>query len=333
MAWSSILGHDRWAAAFDHIVRRGRLAHAYLFVGPAGVGKHLFARELAKALLCETPKEILAACDTCAACKLVVAGTHPDLLELQRPEDKNEFPIDLIRDLIANFALKPARQHGKIAILNDADDLNDTAANGFLKTLEEPPPGSLLILIGTHLEGQLPTIRSRCQVVRFAPLGNDLVRSILVKNEAADPDRLVRLAGGSPGRAVLLADPELWAFRAKLLHGLAQPKVATFELAKEFAEFAEEAGKETALHRQRVGQVFFLMLDGLREALRLSLGAALTPGEEGESLQRLADRLGPEKIAALIDRCLEAQTHLDRYLQVSLVLEGLFESLTQAIEL
>src|SRR6516164_399343 len=147
MSWSEIRGHEHLVEAFRHAAARERLAHAYLFVGPRGVGKHLFAVELARAILCEHPPALLQACDHCESCLLVSAGTHPDLFTVGRPEEKNEFPIDVMQELCRNFALTTARGHGKVAIVDDADDLNEESANCFLKTLEEPPPRSLFILI------------------------------------------------------------------------------------------------------------------------------------------------------------------------------------------
>src|SRR4051812_16934528 len=148
MSWPRVRGHEAIVRSFDAAWRKGRLGHAYLFVGPAGVGKHTLARELARALLCETRGDSLAACGACGSCKLVDANTHPDLTLAARPEEKLELPIERIRELIEHLSLKPARGGRKVAILDDADDLNEESANAFLKTLEEPPPGSLLILIG-----------------------------------------------------------------------------------------------------------------------------------------------------------------------------------------
>src|SRR5438128_553226 len=122
MSWSRVQGHEHLIAAFRHVVQRRRLAHAYLFSGPAGVGKRLFAQELAKALLCENPGKSageLEACDHCAACALVDANTHPDLFTLARPEEKNEMPMLLVQELCAGFGLKSARGHGKVAVLDD----------------------------------------------------------------------------------------------------------------------------------------------------------------------------------------------------------------------
>ncbi len=345
MSWSHIQGHERWVEQFREVVRRGRLAHAYLFVGPAGVGKRLFAIELAKALLCERNEPgKLDACGECDSCTFVAAETHPDFFRLGRPwidptdqTEKNELPIALMRELCASFGLKSARGHGKVAVLDDADDLNDEAANCFLKTLEEPPPRSVFILIGTSLDGQLPTIRSRCQTIRFAPLPEAVVRTILSKRELADPQllpRLVKLAAGSPGQALDLAEPELWQFRNRLLQGLAQPKIDTVGLAKSFVEFVEDAGKETVLHRRRAALVLRLLIEAWSDVLDAQYaGAATSPSSEETALVGpLAKRTRPDQILRVLERCLETEVHLDRYVQVGLVVEALIDALGQIIE-
>jgi DNA polymerase III subunit delta' len=339
MSWSQILGHDERIASFRQIVARGRLAHAYLFVGPAGVGKRRFATELAKALLCEAPGKsvgVLDACDQCAACLLVDAGTHPDLFQVSRPEDKNELPIDAMTDFCRNFSLKPARGHGKIGIIDDADDFNEESANCFLKTLEEPPPGSLFLLIGTSLDRQLGTIKSRCQPVRFAPLSDTHVRTLLQKQgvDVGLLDRLVRLAAGSPGQAAALADESLWKFRRYVLQALVQPKVNSVEAAKEFVKFAEEAGKETAGQRRRANQALRLLIEGLIDAIRVQSGVPARSADSAESslLASLEQKAPPEIIHAMLERCLETETQLGRYVQLSLVLAGMLDALGQMLD-
>ncbi|MCI0640412.1 MAG: DNA polymerase III subunit delta' [Gemmataceae bacterium] len=343
MSWSAIQGHDGLVETFQRVVERGRLAHAYLFVGPEGVGKCLFAKELAKALLCEqSSKQRLVACDACAACALVEAGTHPDFYTLEKPEDANEIPIELMRDLCSRFSLKAARGGSKIAVLDGADFLNEASANCFLKTLEEPPPRSVFILLCTNSEIQFPTIRSRCQMVRFAPLAKDTLDRLLSDKgiEAGLRRNLLHLAHGSPGQALALADPALWDFHKKLLEGLTRPKIDTIGLAKAFAEFAEDAGKEAALHRRRAALVLRLLIEGLTDALELSVEPKGSPATRGESLedrertilQALTGRADPDKILAVIERCLEAEVHIDRYVQVALVVEALLDAIGQLLE-
>ncbi|MSQ94153.1 MAG: DNA polymerase III subunit delta' [Gemmataceae bacterium] len=339
MSWSTILGHADRIDAFRQLLARNRLAHAYLFVGPAGVGKRLFAVELAKAMLCESAKSprTLDACDQCDACLLVDAGTHPDLFQVEKPADLNEFPVELMRQFSHDFALKAARGFRKVAILDDTDDLNLSAANSFLKTLEEPPPGSLLILLSTNLDVQLPTIKSRCQMVRFAPLSDEHVRQLLRKRGIEDAgmiERLVRLSGGSPGQALALADESLWKFRRTLLQGFTQPKVDSVALGRQFVEFAEEAGKEAALQRRRVNQMLRLLIESFTDVIRLQAGSSARSAESAELplLASLAQRAGHEKIQAILERCLETETHVGRYLQLSLVLEGLMDSLGQLLD-
>src|SRR5207302_4859839 len=126
----------------------------------------------------------------------------PDFLSATRPPEVLEFPIDLMRQVCASFSLKSARGKGKVVVVDDADDLNAESANCFLKTLEEPPPGSVLILIGTSAERQLPTILSRCQIVRFQPLAEETVADMLSRREGLDPalvPKLAPMSNGSPG--------------------------------------------------------------------------------------------------------------------------------------
>ncbi len=338
MSWQRIRGHDAVVRAFDGVVQSGRLAHAYLFVGPSGVGKRLFAGELAKALLCEAPPGPgLQACDACDACLQVEAGTHPDLITAGLPEDSLEVPIEVIRTLCRGLALKPARGRCKVAILDDADDLNEAAANCFLKTLEEPPARSVLILIGTSPERQLATIVSRCQLVRFTPLSPALVAEVLRAQNVGDEafvERLARLSDGSPGQARALADPALWDFRRTLLEGLTRPQPDTVALARQWTEFLDEAGKEAAGQRRRAALALRLLIEFLGDALCLSLGGTprLAEPEDLRLLRELANRSDPERLLELLERCLEGDFHIDRRVQLVLALEALLDSLGQKLK-
>jgi DNA polymerase-3 subunit delta' len=219
-----------------------------------------------------------------------------------------------------------------VAILDDADDLNEASANAFLKTLEEPPPHSTLILIGTNPERQLLTIVSRCQVVRFQPLPADLLAELLRQQDWCEPqmiERLTRLSGGSLGQAQALADPALWEFRHRLLEGFAAPQPETVALSKAWWGFVEEAGKESAQQRRRASLVLKLLIEWLDDALALSVGTSprLAEPDDLPLLQKLAERCGPERLLAALERCLEADMHVDRKVQLVLALEALSDAL------
>ena len=234
------------------------------------------------------------------------------------------------------MALKPARGHRKIVVLDDVDDFNEESANSFLKTLEEPPPFSHLFLIGTTIERQLPTIVSRCQVVRFAPLADEAVAAILRQHGVADPALLacaVHLGHGSPAQALALADPDLLQFRKELIGGLTQPRPNSVELAGKLMDFVAQAGKEKAAQRRRAGQILRLLIEFLSDSLAKGLGASRRFGDPQELpvLGKLADRVGPEKLLRVLERCLEADSQNERYIQVELGLEGLFDALRGGI--
>lgn len=335
MSWGRVRGHEAVARSFDAAWRKGRLGHAYLFVGPAGIGKHTFARELARAILCEKRSDRLEACGNCIACSLVDAGTHPDLFLAGRPDDAVDLPIELVRDLIEHLALKPARGGRKVAILDDADDLTAEAANAFLKTLEEPPPGSLLILIGGAIpDRQFSTILSRCQTVPFHPLPDEDVSGALTEQGVTDPtrrDRLVRLASGSIGQALALDDDSLWEFRAAIIGALSSDRVDAAGLGKRWIEYVEDAGKEAGARRRRASLVLRLLIGMLQDAMRLSHGvpAMVADTAEAKVLGRLADRLGPEKLMAWADRVAEADLQVDRKVQLDLVIEACADALAR----
>jgi DNA polymerase-3 subunit delta' len=337
VSWQRVRGHEALVQLFGRVVQRGRLAHAYLFTGRRGIGKRLFAEELANALLCEaSPEASLEACDRCPACVQVAAGTHPDFFVATRPEESLEFPIELMREFCKNLSLKPARGRGKVAILDDADDLNEASANCFLKTLEEPPPRSVLLLIGTSADRQLPTIVSRCQVVHFPPLSEALVGEILRTQGVEDPtliERLARMSGGSPGQALALADPALWEFRRILLKGLAQPRFDSVALAQAWMQFVEEAGKDSASQRRRAALVLRFLIEFWNAALTLRVGGTskLAEADDLRALEQIVKRTDAEHLLGVLERCLEAEAHIDRRVQLVLVVEGLLDALGQRL--
>ena len=307
MSWHGIDGHDDVVERFRRAIVRRRLASSFLFAGPAGIGKRSFALKLAQAMLCQTrPEEVMDPCGQCPSCTQVSAGTHPDLDVVAKPEDKAFIPLALLigdpehrrrEGLCHNISLKPYLGGRKIAVIDDADYLNAEGANALLKTLEEPPPRSVLILIGTTPAKQLPTIRSRCQLVRFRPLPIETVANLLVsKGLVADPaeaSRLARYSEGSIQRAMELADPDLWLFRNTLYERLSEPLLDSVRLAQTVASFVDEAGKEASARRARFRQVVAFAAEFYRQLLHAQCGTALSADRELQGHVQRALSVGP----------------------------------------
>jgi DNA polymerase-3 subunit delta' len=353
--WDKVRGHRRQRELFRRMLGRGRLASGYLLVGPEGIGKRLFVQCLAECLFCRehAPQE-LEACGKCAGCKPFQAGSHPDFISLGCPEGKRELPIDLFvgpRDrrgqegLCHELSLRPLPDSRKIAVIDDADLMNDAAANALLKTLEEPPERAVLFLIASNPDALLPTIRSRCQMIRFAPLPADDVATLLVEQqlvESAEEAALVAaLADGSLAQARRLVDPELRQMRTLLYDLLAHPQRLGIAAARRLQEGIDKLAGETAEQRKVIHVLVRFAAEFFRSALwRLCTGPAdaadaprRSDAEAGqapriEQAEIWAARLRAEPIPAaetvieLLDRTLQTAEHIDQNASVPLCLEA-----------
>ncbi|HXH04562.1 MAG TPA: DNA polymerase III subunit delta' [Candidatus Competibacteraceae bacterium] len=202
----------------------GRLHHALLLHGPAGLGKRAFAERLAASLLCQQPGPESAPCGRCRACHLFGAGSHPDLLQVSPEEADKPIRIDQIRELTAFLGYTSQFGATKIALLWPAERMNLNAANSLLKTLEEPPPASLLLMVAER-PAQLPaTVRSRCQKLVFQPPPAAQAREWLAGQalHGADAALLLTLAGGAPLRALAYAENRWLARRGVLFQTFQQ---------------------------------------------------------------------------------------------------------------
>ncbi len=265
MPFSELIGQDRALGALRSALARGTLHHAYLFGGPAGVGKATAARLLAQAANCDgSPGEPASPCGTCTPCRKIERGTHPDVLVLAeeramaragRWEPKGgrvpskEIVVDQIRDLVdRRLALRRFEGRRRFVIIDPADAMNPQAQNALLKTLEEPPDDTTLVLVAANPDALLPTVRSRCVRVRFAPLPDAFVAERL---EAAGLEREdarlgAAMAGGSLGRALAL-DAEALAARGRAIEAAARLDP---DDASTWIRFAREQGEDRDAARE-----------------------------------------------------------------------------------
>jgi DNA polymerase-3 subunit delta' len=208
MSWDEIYGQDRAVGFLMDTLRRDEVPHAMAFTGPKGAGKHSTALLFAAALLCPGVEP-----DGCPVCTKVARGVHPDLHTIEA--EGNVIRREQITELERELNLKPVEAPRRVAIIDEAEAMNKEAANAFLKTLEEPPPETYIVLVVESREKLLPTVASRCREVRFSALGKRDIMDFLVNKKDMDEteaERLARLSGGIFGRALLWADnPELAA--------------------------------------------------------------------------------------------------------------------------
>jgi DNA polymerase-3 subunit delta' len=254
-------------ARLDGLIRAadaGRMHHAYLFEGPEGVGKATFARWFARYLNCAEPKR---PCGECPSCRQMLGHSHPDLIEIGPDADKatKVIGVDTAQSLIAALQLQRHSASRRVVIVDPADALNEEAANALLKTLEEPPQGTQFVLVTHRASALLSTVRSRCQRVRFGPVGDDQMRAFAAERGLSD--ELLRAAAGSPGRALRLAEgvgEERVRVREAILSAVGQP------LHRLFAFTEAEGKKEDEVDRAEA--VVDLLEEMLRDVAQLSAG-------------------------------------------------------------
>lgn len=341
-AWCGVLGCDEQVARLRRVSASGRWASAYLLTGPAGVGKYAFARAVAKTLLCIRGSSDFVACGECSSCREFDAGSHADFAEVAKPADRASIPIDLLigppdrrmqEGLCHWTGLRPVRGDRKVAIIDDADYLAEEGANSLLKTLEEPPPGCVIFLIASSAERLLPTIRSRSQIIRFAPLSETVVAELCLRHglaaDEAAASELARRSGGSMANAAALsggeAGPEIDAF----VREMTNPDFDPLALAARASAFAEAAGKEAVKRRNRLRLLLSATADLLGAAIRTATGAeAGRPGAE-----RLASAAGGgvDSLLDALDRTIEALQHIDRNANQATALECWLDDLARAL--
>ncbi len=326
--WQKIVGHEWAVEVLQAAIKHKRVGHAYLITGPSQVGKGSLARTLAQALNCTAGAPAERPCGHCRSCMLIAAGRHPDVKNVTGESSgrgKVTLKIDQIRQLQSELNLTAAEARIKVAVVDGFEAANQSAANAFLKTLEEPPGDVVLILTATAADTLLPTITSRCRVISLRPLKAELIESVLIERWDVEPAQariLAHLADGRLGLAVTLAqNPALLDERAahmELLHEIfGLTRVDRFAAAERLARQPEE-----------LPDLLRLWLGYWRDlALIATAGPeaeAISNVDQLDSLHAHARTWSAETILSGLRHAERALWQLERNANTRLVMENLF---------
>jgi DNA polymerase-3 subunit delta' len=321
VSFDSVVGHERVRALLARSIRAGRLPPALLLTGPDGVGKRALALAAARALVCETGRGD--PCETCSACSRAARGLHPDVFLIE-PETAT-IKIEQVRDMAREVLALPFEGRARGFVVDEAHVMTEQASNALLKSLEEPPATSHVFLVTASPQALLPTIRSRCQTLRFGPLPSALLESYLRERAGLSPEEArlrAALSGGSIASALAFDSEAYRTSRNDLLALL------------------ERAGRDGALERMEAAQRLADVEDPalalttlralLRDALLLRSGAA--PGSllnADVEARLLAVARGPlgERAASLAEAAGETRENLrlnaNRLLSMDVLMDSL----------
>jgi len=336
MSLTEVFCQDRAIGILQRGFAADKSAHAYIFAGLEGVGKYKTAREWARLLLCKSPRTeqdgsqpFADSCGSCESCTLVEADAHPDfahvykeLLEFTADGKGRKSPVDLsigvIREfLIQQVSMRPSLSARRVFVVSEAEKLNVNSQNALLKVLEEPPHYCTIILLCTRLERLLPTIKSRCQIVRFGPVDEDRIVSRLTEmGVGREPATFfARLAQGSLGLACQWARLEpagvgLFDIKRKVIASLAALEMAdALDLAEQLGGDArkiaagwadlDEATSKSDLNRRAQKTLIQILVSALRDAMMLSAdrGRPLINADQSREIAALAGRFDFERAA------------------------------------
>lgn len=370
VSWTEIIDQRRAIQSLRSNIASDRIAHAYLFHGPDGIGKRATAIEFAKALLCERGRD--EACDKCLACTKVNRMVHPDLHVLfPQPSDathddvaarlqllaKNAYaavdfvrrpalddptkssnkqaiyPVDRIREEIRHsMSFKPVEGKYKITVMTDADHLNTAASNAFLKVLEEPTPRSVFILTTSRPERLLPTILSRTQRMRFDPLAPEAIEAALIEREDLEPKFAAALARMADGSYTGALDLK----DNEDLMGLRRLVLDFLRLsyANHIDKLADQIEQMSRLGRDQVKGLLDLMLRWVRDLIlygTLGDDAHLVNVDQAKAIADFSNNLPNADLEAMANLIEEAMELIERNVHVSLTLTVLSQALRRAM--
>lgn len=325
MSFSKLIGNERNKQILQRLLKRGNLGLTLIFAGPEGIGKRQFALTLAKAANCQQPGS-LDSCDYCPTCQRIQEGTYSDVVTIQ--PDGSHIKIGQTRELINDVQVRPREGRQRFFLIDDADRLREEAANSLLKTLEEPPPTSTIILLTARPDALLPTIRSRAQKMSFAPLSITEMERYLSSNfQLAAPDSklMVRLTGGRIGQASAIDLTEYRRERRELLELLDLLAAGTSK--NRLLKAAEHYGKQ---EREAYERMLSLLLNLLRDVFLIAASGStenIINTDVMDRLQSLAEKISLRQLTGWIKKFDELRTNLRININRQVATEAAFISL------
>lgn len=330
MFFDEIIGQPLAAKIFRHILESKRLSHAYIFAGPAGVGKFLFAKTLAKILMCENngPDWAQKGCDTCRPCKWVNKNCHPNLKITELEKGSQKIGIDAVIDIEKELILMPFLRTYRVFIINEADRMSEEAFNAFLKTLEEPVKDTVIILVAAAPALLPQTIISRCQTIKFQTIPQPLAAQYLgtrLKINNEDALFLSHLANGSIGDACNLHKQGMMPHRKELIKKLLHQD--SERLSKDIIAYAKKNSADNEGIRREI--IWQLKIIGffIRDALCLHYSIPdrqLINKDIIPATKQYQKRYPHKQIERLLDRILKSERYIRLNANYNLVVESLF---------
>jgi DNA polymerase III subunit delta' len=312
---AGVVGHRRQTRLLSRAIARGTLPPALLFIGPHGVGKFAVARAAAATLNCLSPPTnndglAIDACGTCRSCDRIARALHVDVFTLA-PDEKESIKIDVVRDVLSRTGFRPFEGKRRVAIIREADTLEVAAQNALLKSLEEPPPATVFILLSAVPSALLPTVLSRCMRLRFGRLTEREIETVLGRDlemSTEDARQAASLANGSVGHALALGSTDMAVLRETAMVLVAQTPSAPVASRLQAAAVLSTTPSKKERSREDVGLILQMAASMLRDIELLNAGAdAQTLANPG-----LVDDLQPLQRRYPGDRAREAFAAVDR---------------------
>jgi len=362
MSIREVFCQDKAIGILQRAFAADKLAHAYIFVGPDGVGKFKTAKEWAKMLLCnhkikhQSPQGAFCdSCGTCRSCEVFDGGAHPDFNHIykellkftkegKRKPPPLDLPIDVVREfLVDKVAGRPQMSDATVYVVSEAEQLNRSSQNALLKVLEEPPKHCFIILICSRLEKMLPTTQSRCQIIRFGPVDAEKIEERLTRSGLAHAEAQywAAFSEGSLGTALAWAqlepkDKSCYQIKTELLN-----RFADYQLGDvlDFAEWLSQSAKKIRdvwtekqpnvskkdINRRTQTGLIRMIIAALDDAMKMCIGndAAFVNSDQMSQIRKIAKKFGAEELAEKIGKAYENIQWLHHNVNERLVFEEL----------